>query len=81
VLPAHQMHAPGAPSHDPEFKMYEYNPEKAKQLLAEAGYPHGLKINYHPQSGWFEDAPLQGGPVWYAPAGGAVVGSPLPRAL
>jgi hypothetical protein len=21
------------------------------------------KINYHPQSGWFEDAPLQGGAV------------------
>jgi hypothetical protein len=39
------------------------------------------KINYHPQSGWFEDAPLKGGAVWYAPTGGAVVGSPLQRAL
>src|SRR6266478_6556182 len=37
------------------------------------------KINYHPQSGWFEDAPLKGGAVWYAPTGGAVVGSPLQR--
>jgi hypothetical protein len=39
------------------------------------------EINYHPQSGWFEDAPLKGGAVWYAPTGGAVVGSPLQRAL
>ena len=29
------------------------------------------QINYHPQSGWFEDAPLKGG---------AVVGGPLQRA-
>jgi peptide/nickel transport system substrate-binding protein len=28
---------------DPEEKFYDYNPEKAKQLLAEAGFPNGFE--------------------------------------
>lgn len=38
VIPAHQMHTPGAPAHDPNFKMYDYDPAEAKKLLSAAGY-------------------------------------------
>lgn len=34
-----------------DVKPYEYNPEKAKQLLAEAGYPNGFKTTFHTDTG------------------------------
>lgn len=32
---------------DPSIKAREYNPDKAKQLLAEAGYPNGFSVVLH----------------------------------
>jgi peptide/nickel transport system substrate-binding protein len=38
---------PAAFGHDPSITPYTYDPKKAKELLAQAGYPNGVDITLH----------------------------------
>ncbi len=43
-LKARGVLPPGIAGHDPKFDMYQYDPDKAKKLLEQAGYPGGEGI-------------------------------------
>src|SRR5262249_36032358 len=40
-IPANGVLPPGMPGHDPALKRDDYDPDEAKQLLGEAGFPNG----------------------------------------
>lgn len=56
ALPAKGFSPPSLPGFDPTIEGYTYNPEKAKQLLAEAGYPGGKGL---PEITYWHNAPSE----------------------
>ncbi|PXV91106.1 peptide/nickel transport system substrate-binding protein [Lachnotalea glycerini] len=51
IKTTNQWAAPGAVTYDDTLKSFDYNPEKAKELLTEAGYPDGFTTTLTTDSG------------------------------
>jgi peptide/nickel transport system substrate-binding protein len=56
AVPAAELARPGMFGADPELVPDAYNPEEARHLLAEAGYPNGFRLTLGAPSDGFENA-------------------------
>lgn len=59
AVPTGQLMPDGTMGYDPKIKPDPYNPDAAKKLLADAGYPNGFAITLHgPNDRYVNDGPI-----------------------
>lgn len=64
AIPAWGILNPGGPGYDPAFRDCDYDPEGAKALLAEAGYPDGFETRMDWTFGGGSDVNTKGDAEW-----------------
>ena len=59
AIPTRQYLRPGSYSYVADLPPHPYQPDRAKELLAEAGFPNGLRITLHgPNDRYVNDAKI-----------------------
>lgn len=74
---------PGVPGANPDLQPYEYNPQRSRELLAEAGYPNGFSLTIHaPVGRYLQDIQIAEAVAGYLSAVGiAATAQPIDWAI